>query len=57
MDRFPKQGDREPWTNPQNYALEKKIFRSGTLEDGVLTLDDPRSAVTAAPAPVLQAAE
>ena len=36
MHLFPKQGDREPWINPQNYARDKKMIRSGTLEDGAL---------------------
>jgi len=36
MHRFPKQGDREPWINPQNYSRDKKMIRSGTLEDGAL---------------------
>ncbi len=37
MHKFPKQGDRDPWRNTQNYALEKKLIRRGALEDGVLT--------------------
>jgi hypothetical protein len=36
MHRFPKQGDREPWINPQNYARDKKMIRTGALEDGAL---------------------
>ena len=36
MDRFPKQGNRDPWRNTQNYALDKKIIRKGELEDGAL---------------------
>ncbi len=27
MHRFPKQGDREPWLNPQNYTRDKKMIR------------------------------
>jgi hypothetical protein len=41
MHRFPKQGDREPWLNPQNYARDKKMLRAGALEDGVLVFDNP----------------
>jgi len=33
---FPKQGDREPWTNPQDYRADRKSFLEGPLEDGVL---------------------
>ncbi|WP_405226635.1 flavin-containing monooxygenase [Lentisalinibacter sediminis] len=33
---LPKQGDREPWTNPQDYRQDRKAFLEGPLEDGVL---------------------
>jgi cation diffusion facilitator CzcD-associated flavoprotein CzcO len=36
MHRFPKQGDREPWINPQNYAHDKRMIRFGPLQDGAL---------------------
>lgn len=36
MDRFPKQGDREPWINPQNYGRDKKMFRASPVDDGVM---------------------
>jgi cation diffusion facilitator CzcD-associated flavoprotein CzcO len=35
-DRYPKQGDREPWTNPQDYAKDKKMFRKTPIDDGVM---------------------
>jgi hypothetical protein len=35
-DRYPKQGDREPWINPQDYAKDKKMFRKGPVDDGVM---------------------
>src|SRR6185503_15962167 len=25
LDRFPRQGDRAPWRNPQNYTKDKKM--------------------------------
>jgi cation diffusion facilitator CzcD-associated flavoprotein CzcO len=37
LDRLPKQGDREPWINPQNYRADKKMFRDGEVDDGSLT--------------------
>ncbi len=37
IQMFPKQGDREPWINPQLYSSDKKMFRTGSLDDGVLT--------------------
>ena len=41
MHRFPKQGDRDPWRNTQNYALDKKIVRQAALEDGALEFSNP----------------
>ena len=41
MDKFPHQGDREPWINPQNYGRDKKMFRHGPLEDGALVFSAP----------------
>lgn len=41
MHLFPKQGDRDPWRNPQNYALERKLFRKAPLEDGALVFSGP----------------
>ncbi len=50
MDRFPKQGDHEPWINPQNYTRDKQMIRYGALEDGALIFDNRAqdAAVTAA---------
>jgi monooxygenase len=36
-DHFPKQGDRDPWINPQDYAKDKKMFRRSPVDDGVMT--------------------
>ena len=36
MPMLPKQGDREPWLNTQRYSEDKKLFREGPLEDGVM---------------------
>jgi len=41
MHLFPRQGDREPWINPQNYGRDKKMIRSAALEDGVLQFSNP----------------
>lgn len=59
LDRFPKQGDREPWINPQAYMRDKKMIRYGALEDGVLQFDNPAKAAPAKTEPVrsLEAAE
>ncbi|MDX1498276.1 MAG: NAD(P)/FAD-dependent oxidoreductase [Woeseiaceae bacterium] len=34
--RLPKQGDREPWLNPQDYIADRKRFRAADIADGVL---------------------
>lgn len=36
MHRFPMQGDRAPWLNPQNYRRDKKMIRFGEIDDGAL---------------------
>ncbi len=49
MDRLPKQGDREPWLNPQDYLGDRERFLEASLDDGVLIfesadrVDDPQS--------------
>ena len=41
-DRFPKQGDREPWINPQDYAKDRKMFRKEPVDDGVMVYSTAR---------------
>jgi monooxygenase len=36
MHKFPRQGNCEPWINPQNYSRDKKMFRSAPVDDGVM---------------------
>ena len=36
MHKMPRQGDHEPWINPQNYELDKKMFRKSPIDDGVM---------------------
>ncbi len=36
MHLFPRQGDVEPWINPQNYKSDKKMFRESPVDDGVM---------------------
>jgi cation diffusion facilitator CzcD-associated flavoprotein CzcO len=36
MQLFPKQGDRDPWRNTQNYLLDKEIIRNAPIADDVL---------------------
>lgn len=41
---MPKQGDREPWLNPQTYPDDKKRLRWGRIDDGVLQFSHPEKA-------------
>ena len=52
MHKFPKQGDRDPWRNTQNYILEKKLIRHAPLDDGVLEFGNPVAGGAAAGAAV-----
>ncbi len=36
MDDLPKQGDREPWLNPQDYLGDRRRFLREPLDDGAL---------------------
>ncbi len=36
MPMLPKQGDRAPWLNTQRYSADKKLFRKGKIDDGVM---------------------
>jgi len=42
MHKFPKQGDREPWLNTQNYALDKKMIHDEPIDDDVLMFSNPK---------------
>jgi monooxygenase len=55
LGEFPKQGDRDPWLNTQDYGRDKVIIRKGALDDGVLDFDNRVS--NARPAAVAMAAE
>jgi len=41
MPLLPKQGDREPWTNPQRYSIDKKVLIKAPLDDGALVFSNP----------------
>ena len=41
LPQLPRQGDREPWRNPQDYSSDRSMFREGPLEDGVLLFSNP----------------
>ncbi len=57
MHQFPKQGDREPWINPQNYRKDRHMFRHAPLEDGALQFSAAAPVDAARPSePVLREA-
>lgn len=41
MHLLPRQGDREPWLNPQDYVRERKTLPTASLEDGSLVFSHP----------------
>lgn len=55
-DRMPKQGDKDPWRNPQSYFRDIAILRHGRIDDGVMTFSKAAAAGKAAD-PVAVAAE
>ncbi len=46
LPEMPRQGDREPWINPQNYRRDKKMFRTAPLVDGVMRFRGPTTGPT-----------
>ena len=36
MHLFPKQGDRNPWRNTQDFGEDKRLIRHAHIEDDVL---------------------
>lgn len=43
MHLMPKQGDREPWINPQDYGRDRKMFAKVALDDGVMRFTTVRN--------------
>ena len=41
MHLMPKQGDREPWLNPQDYKRDIDLFRKSPVDDGVMRFTAP----------------
>ena len=39
MHLLPRQGDRAPWLNTQRYSEDKKLFRDGSVDDGVMQFE------------------
>jgi monooxygenase len=43
LDRFPKQGSREPWKLRQNYVLDIRTIRRGAIDDGALRFESGKT--------------
>jgi cation diffusion facilitator CzcD-associated flavoprotein CzcO len=41
MHLFPKQGDKAPWLNTQNYMEDRKLLSERAVDDGVLRFSNP----------------
>jgi hypothetical protein len=41
MHLFPKQGDKAPWLNTQNYKEDRKLLHARDVDDGVLRFENP----------------
>jgi hypothetical protein len=46
MHLFPKQGDKVPWLNTQNYIQDKKLINTRAIDDGVLQFSNPTAEST-----------
>jgi len=51
MHLFPKQGDRAPWLNTQDFASDRKMIRHAALEDGSLRFTSSAARPSAVTAP------
>lgn len=40
---FPKQGERTPWVNTQDYAADKKLLAASAVNDGVMIFSNPKA--------------
>jgi monooxygenase len=47
MHLMPRQGDREPWINPQSYSADRKMFRKSPVDDGVMWFSTAKVPATA----------
>jgi hypothetical protein len=48
MHLMPRQGDRAPWLNPQDYAADRRMLRRDPVDDGVMCFEAPAGAAVAA---------
>jgi hypothetical protein len=55
--RLPKQGDRNPWRNPQSYFRDIRELRFGKIDDGVMRFSRAAAQAATLREPVAVAAE
>ena len=48
IDHLPKQGSKEPWKLRQNYPVDLRTLRHGSIEDGTMRFSNPAPAAQAA---------
>jgi monooxygenase len=48
LDKFPKQGSKEPWKLRQNYAIDRRAIRRAPVDDGTMRFYAPRHSRTVA---------
>jgi cation diffusion facilitator CzcD-associated flavoprotein CzcO len=41
IDQLPKQGSKEPWKLRQNYPLDLRMLRHGSIDDGAMRFSNP----------------
>lgn len=46
MHLLPKQGDRQPWINTQDYLADRKLFKTMDIADGVMQFGNDSTAPT-----------
>ncbi len=46
-DILPKQGDKKPWVQAQNYTLDLMMLKYGAVADGVMEFSSPKAAAPA----------
>jgi hypothetical protein len=54
MHLFPKQGDKAPWLNTQNFIEDKKLLSERAVDDGVLQFSNPAAESSKAEADFLE---
>ncbi len=54
MHLFPRQGDKAPWLNTQNYVEDKKLLGERAVDDGVLQFSNPAEEAREQESPLLE---